>query len=256
MGVFDAPFGVRVYPEIGSTNAEALRLAAAGERGPIWLRAERQTAGKGRSGRSWVSEAGNLYATLLVTLDCPQDMVAQLSLVTGVAVHDAIVATAGGRVPPGLQLKWPNDVVVGSSKCAGILSEAVRNPVSGEMTVAIGIGINLGHAPEDIGRAAISLSALGIAATAEVMLEHVDRSLRSALVTWDGGRGFAPLLDRWRRAGHAVGQELAVNAGKTVLRGRFRGLAADGALILADEGGYEHRVTFGDVAILPQGKDS
>ncbi|HRK19147.1 MAG TPA: biotin--[acetyl-CoA-carboxylase] ligase [Hyphomicrobiaceae bacterium] len=254
--MFDASFGVRVYPEIGSTNAEALRLGAAGERGPIWLRAERQTAGKGRSGRSWVSEPGNLYATLLVTLDCPQAMTAQLSLVTGVAVHDSIVSAAAGQAPAGLQLKWPNDVVVGGSKCAGILSEAVRNPVSGEMTVAIGIGINLKHAPEDIGRAALSLSALGIGVTAEVMLEHVDRSLRAALAAWDEGRGFDLVLDRWRRAGHAIGQELTVNAGKNVIRGRFRGLAADGALILADEGGYEHRVTFGDVAILPPGKDS
>src|ERR1700693_4292463 len=105
--------GVRhiTYETLGSTNSEALALARAGERGPIWITARRQSAGRGRRGRGWGSEAGNLYASLLLTNPAPSEKAAELSFVTALAVYDAVVAldkSIAGR----LALKWPNDVLI------------------------------------------------------------------------------------------------------------------------------------------------
>ncbi|HEU0157682.1 MAG TPA: biotin--[acetyl-CoA-carboxylase] ligase, partial [Hyphomicrobiaceae bacterium] len=96
-----------VLDQVGSTNAEAFALARAGENGPLWVMAHRQTAGRGRSGRKWASEPGNLHASLLLGLACPPAAVQQLSLLAGVAVIDAIAAAAAGIPIANLRLKWP-----------------------------------------------------------------------------------------------------------------------------------------------------
>jgi BirA family biotin operon repressor/biotin-[acetyl-CoA-carboxylase] ligase len=115
-----------ILDHVGSTNREAFALAEAGVSGPLWIMARRQSAGRGRSDRQWVSAPGNLHASLLICLDCPATAVAQLSLLAGVAAIDAIrrAAVAGGGVEPiGLRLKWPNDILIDGAKCAGILVE-------------------------------------------------------------------------------------------------------------------------------------
>src|SRR5712692_3600029 len=126
---------------LGSTNAEALSLARQGERGPLWITAERQSAGRGRRGRSWVSAPGNLYASLLLTDPAPPEHWPELSFVAALALHDAV----GGRIPglaARLVLKWPNDLLIDRNKFAGIL-------VEGEgAAVAIGIGVNCVHHPD------------------------------------------------------------------------------------------------------------
>ena len=93
-----------ILDEAGSTNTEAFKRAAAGEAGPLWIMARRQTQGRGRSGRHWVSEPGNLYASLLQRLACPQSVVHQLSLLAGVAVVEAIAEAAGSAGIAGLRL--------------------------------------------------------------------------------------------------------------------------------------------------------
>jgi biotin-(acetyl-CoA carboxylase) ligase len=109
-----------ILDHVGSTNREAFALAEAGVEGPLWIMARRQTAGRGRSDRQWVSAPRNLHASLLIRLDCPPTAVPQLSLLAGVATVDAIRQAAGGG-PEGLRLKWPNDILIGHAKCAGIL---------------------------------------------------------------------------------------------------------------------------------------
>ena len=116
-----------ILDSVGSTNRETFALAEAGETGPLWIVARRQTAGRGRADRHWVSVPGNLHASLLVQLNCPPGAMPQLSLVAGVAVVDAIRQATGGG-PAGLRLKWPNDVLIGQAKCAGILVETSRPP--------------------------------------------------------------------------------------------------------------------------------
>src|SRR5215813_8400103 len=125
-----AGVGLIACDMIASTNSEALAYARAGERGPLWVTARAQTAGRGRRGRTWVSEPGNLFATLLLTDPAPPDRAAQLSFVAALASR--------------LALKWPNDVLCDGAKLAGILIEAEGTR---PLVVAVGIGINCRHHP-------------------------------------------------------------------------------------------------------------
>src|SRR5687767_15682730 len=103
-----AGFQLIIHDTIGSTNTEAYALARAGERGPLWIIAREQTAGRGRRGNSWISEPGNLYASLLLP-DVPPGRAGDLTFVAGLAVHDAVGELAPNMVFH-LTLKWPNDV--------------------------------------------------------------------------------------------------------------------------------------------------
>src|SRR5690242_8444432 len=102
------------YGTLGSTNAEALALARAGERGPLWISARSQTAGRGRRASTWVSPPGNLYATLLLTEPSAAETAPQLSFVAALGVHDAILECAGS-LGPALKVKWPNDLLIGEA---------------------------------------------------------------------------------------------------------------------------------------------
>ena len=117
--------GVRLiaHDTLGSTNAEALARARAGERGPLWITAARQTAGRGRRGNVWTSEPGNLYASLLLTDAAPPAHLPELASWSALAVLDA-VARAAPPLAPALKLKWPNDLLLDGAKLAGILIEA------------------------------------------------------------------------------------------------------------------------------------
>src|SRR5690606_10753289 len=111
-----AGVGLVTHTAIDSTNAECLRLARAGERGPLWVAAQIQTAGRGRRGRTWVSEPGNLFASLLMTDAGPPERLSELCFVAGVSVYDAICDAVRAARPDAtldqsgqLALKWPND---------------------------------------------------------------------------------------------------------------------------------------------------
>ena len=165
------PPGYRLvfHEEIDSTNAEALRLASTGEGedGSLWIWAGSQNAGRGRAGRNWISPRGNLHASLLLRPGVPLTTASQLSLLAGIAAHDAIAALAATvRASPRLQLKWPNDVLADGAKLGGILLESASSPSQTTPAVVIGIGINLAHAPDDLGRPATCLARLGIEAPA------------------------------------------------------------------------------------------
>jgi len=116
--------GVRLetLAAIGSTNAEAHLRAQHGERGPLWITATAQSAGRGRLGRTWISPPGNLYASLLLSDPSPFEHAPQLAFVAALALRDAIVAEAAALAPQ-LAFKWPNDLLLAGDKCAGILIE-------------------------------------------------------------------------------------------------------------------------------------
>lgn len=247
--------------EVDSTNAEAMRRAVAGERGPLWILARQQTRGRGRSGRSWQTVPGNLAATLLIEPGCPLSALHQLSLLTGVAVYDAICAVAkrsassleptAGR----LRLKWPNDILLDDAKLGGILIESTT---LGPGTVAaIGIGINVACAPAVPGRASACLSGAGIAATPRTVLEALSAELAAWLARWDGSRGFEQIRCAWlARAGTTAGQ-MTINAGEGPITGIFSGLDETGALLLACRSGTGapdtiRRFTFGDVTLASE----
>ena len=237
---------IAVLDEVDSTNRVALARAQAGEVGPLWIMAARQTAGRGRAGRAWASEPGNLYATLLTRLPCPPTAVPGLSLLAGVAVYDAIVAAAG-RPVPGLRLKWPNDVLVGPAKCAGILAESLMGRDA--VTVAIGIGVNLAWAPADLGRAATHLAAHGVTVSPREMLEALSAASERWLVLWSNGTGFPDVRAAWLQRAGAIGEPCTVNTGTERIGGSFAGLDDAGSLLVADGVGTIRTVTFGDVTL-------
>ena len=239
--------------EIGSTNVEAMRLGLAGETAPLWVRAVQQTAGRGRSGRPWASDPGNLYASLLLRLECAPAVVHQLSFVSAVATVAALRKVAGeGAWLRGLALKWPNDILVDGAKLVGILPESTLLGREGVLAV-IGIGINLTSAPGDLGRATTHLAALGTFVTVETMLNALASAMDGALAEWQEGTGFATIRTRWLAdawtPGVAMTVHIGAGLGQDVVRGTFVGLDDDGALILRDHSGYDRRMTFGDVTL-------
>jgi BirA family biotin operon repressor/biotin-[acetyl-CoA-carboxylase] ligase len=244
-------FASVVLEEAGSTNTEAFNRAAAGEAGPLWVVARRQTRGRGRSGRPWSSEPGNLYASLLQRLSCPQSVVHQLSLLAGVAVVEAITAAAG-RPVPGIRLKWPNDVLIDGAKCAGILPESQLPGAGSGVVVVIGIGINLATHPDsaDIGRAATNLAEHGVVVTPDEMLAPLAQSMERWLGIWSSGANFAAVRAAWQRYGGRAGEGIAVDTGRERIAGTFVDIDDNGALILRDAQGQRRTLSFGDVTIL------
>lgn len=234
--------------EVGSTNTEAFARATAGEGGPVWIVARRQTQGRGRAGRAWASDPGNLYATLLQRLSCPAGVVHQISLVAGVAVVDAVRSVAGAHSLAGLRLKWPNDVLIGGAKCAGILAESQQGG-TGSVIVVVGIGINLSSHPDALGRPATHLAAHGVSVAPDAMLAALACSMSGWLERWDLGRGFCRIVAAWLERAGPIGEPMSVHAGAEHVAGSFMGLDADGALLLRDGVGQIRRVTFGDVAL-------
>jgi BirA family biotin operon repressor/biotin-[acetyl-CoA-carboxylase] ligase len=242
---------ILILDEVGSTNTEAFARAAAGEAGPLWIMARRQVRGRGRSGRQWSSDTGNLTASLLQRLACPQAIVHQLSLLAGVAVLETIGAAAGAGGMAGLRLKWPNDVLIGEAKCAGILPESQAGLRGEEVTVVIGIGINLVSHPVDVGRAATHLGAHGVAVAPEAMLEHLMQVMARWLAVWDAGKGFAAVRAAWLGYAGPVGESVTVNTGRERVIGTFLDIDEGGALILRDAIGQRRTLTFGDVTLGP-----
>jgi BirA family transcriptional regulator, biotin operon repressor / biotin---[acetyl-CoA-carboxylase] ligase len=246
-------------PETDSTNAEVMRRALAGSTLPFWVRADRQTRGRGRSGRPWQSQfAGNLYASFGLALACRPDVAAQLSLVTGVAVIDAIrsVGSAPDSGAPNsdeivcdLQLKWPNDILIGGAKTGGILIESTT--IRGTLIAVIGIGINLVASPDDTGRSVSSLNLHKIQTNPHVMLNAVRQHMDHWLAIWQEGAGFASCRAAWTSRAMAFGTELSINAGAGPVSGSFQGLDEDGALLLQTSSGRQ-RFTFGDVTFGSQ----
>jgi BirA family biotin operon repressor/biotin-[acetyl-CoA-carboxylase] ligase len=241
--------GVRVLwrGSIDSTNEEARRLAEGGERGPVWIAAAEQTAGRGRLGRGWVSPPGNLYATLLTTLPTTLATAAQASLVAALAMADTVRALAPAAP---VQLKWPNDVLIAGEKVSGILVETLVHSPQG-VTLAIGCGLNLAHAPEGQRRPATSIAAHGAVVAPGEALATLASSMRRCLVQWRLGEGFDDVRRRWLEAAGGAGERIAVDIGGARTEGAFAGLDRDGALRLLLADGSERIVRAGDVLAAP-----
>ncbi len=229
-------YGLKRYDEIDSTNEEARRLAAAGEVGPLWLTATRQTAGRGRRGRSWEMAEGNLAATLLLRPDRPQGEWAQLSFVIAIAAADTMAGFANARIA----LKWPNDVLADGKKLAGILLETANGP---SPALAIGIGVNLAHHPEGTEFPAISLAALGakIPSTDDALA-----ALAASFVKWYEiwrAQGFDAIRQAWLARAAGLGSRIRARLATEERSGMFEGIDENGALLL-NEG-------FGRASVLP-----
>ncbi len=226
---------------VASTSAEALRLARAGERGPLWVTARQQSAGRGRRGRMWISEPGNLFATLLLTDPAPPERAAQLSFVAALALHDAIVAQVPALTPR-LALKWPNDVLLDGVKLAGILIEAEGTR---PLVVAVGIGVNCRHHPPDAEYPATDLAAAGAEVTVEALFAALSLAMVHRLREWQAG--FAPIRAAWLARAGGLGAELRARLGTRELIGRFETIDEEGRLRLRLADGSLEAIAAGEV---------
>ena len=235
---------IEAYDELDSTNAEARRRAEAGQGGPVWITAARQSAGRGRRGRAWSTETGNLAATLLMTTDAPAAEAAQLSFVAALAACDLADTCLG---PGAAQLKWPNDVLVHCKKVVGILVESGARD-GGGLWLAVGIGVNLAHHPHDVDRPATAL-AEHMAGPPPKPLDALE-VLASRFESWRrlwATQGFAPIARAWTERALGLGERCEARLPNRTLCGVAEGMDEDGALRLRlDDGGLE-RITAGDV---------
>lgn len=212
------------HTEIDSTNSEARRLADAGDAGAIWIVADRQTAGRGRRGRVWQTQQGNLATTLLIRPQGTQ--VAQLSFAAALAVSDMVGAFAPHAA---ITVKWPNDVLAESRKIAGILLEA------GPGWLAVGMGVNLAAAPEGTEFPAIALADLGVAPPPDAALAVIANRFAHWYDVWVEN-GFEPLRAAWLARAGGLGAPIRARLPHEERNGVFEGIDANGALLLNEQG--------------------
>lgn len=235
-------YALKEFDEIDSTNEEARRLALAGERGPLWITAARQSAGRGRRGRAWVSPTGNLSATLLLAPGRPANECAQLSFAAALAASDAVQSFGADA-----RVKWPNDVLANGAKLAGILLESASQGGADPAWLAVGIGINLKHHPSDTEFPATSLAAIGIPAPEprEALLR-----LAASFAKWYDiwrAQGFAPIRDAWLARAAGLGTRIRARLTNGETMGVFEGIDANGALLLREAQDRVRTIAAGEV---------
>lgn len=230
-----------------STNAEARRRADAGETGPLWIVARRQTDGRGRRGRSWESQDGNLFATLMqLTRKSPAEA-AQVTFVAALAIADLLDAWAPASL---VTIKWPNDVMLAGQKASGVLVESGVHE-SGGLWLAVGIGINLVSAPEGTERPATALAHhLRGDAASPPSIEAAAAKLAEAFNVWMTRwetLGFQPILDAWSARTAGLDGPAVARLGRETIEGRAEGVGPDGALKLRLADGSLRLISAGDV---------
>jgi BirA family biotin operon repressor/biotin-[acetyl-CoA-carboxylase] ligase len=242
----DADAGARLitFDTLGSTNAEALARARAGEHGPLWIVAARQTAGRGRRGNAWASEPGNLFASLLLTEGLPAAHLPELCFVVALAVLDA-VAQAAPHLGSRLKLKWPNDLLLDGAKFVGILIEG--ETVRERSVVVAGIGINCAHHPAGLAYPVTSLAASGAVVTPAELMRLLTHAMRARLAQWDAGSGFATIRAEWLANAAGIGGDIRVRLADRELSGTFETLDRMGRLILRLPAGNLEAITVGEV---------
>lgn len=238
---------IHYFAELDSTNRHAYKLAAEGSAEGEVVLAETQTRGKGRLGRSWFSPPGlNLYLSIILRPNFPPSNAPQLTLVAAVALAEAVQGFLGARPA----IKWPNDILAGGKKLAGILTES---SVDSERLhfVVVGIGVNLnmpaGMLPEDIRGTATSLLALtGRAVDRTAFAGELIQSLNRCYGELEQ-RGFPHIAARWESFFELKGRKVKVEMGDRIVSGIAGGIDRDGALIVEKEDGAIERIIAGDV---------
>lgn len=237
------PAPIEVVAAIDSTNAEILRRIAQGRTDPHWLVALSQTQGRGRRARGWESPPGNLFATLLLPLEVEPHEAATVSFVAALAVMDVLDGLLGAAE---VTLKWPNDVMVAGRKAVGILLESDWSR-DDRLVMAVGVGINLAHAPVAPERPAIALAALGIVPPApHDAAAMLAAAFAARFETWRT-QGFAATRAHWLARAQGLGGPVVARLTLRTHEGVFEDLDETGALVLREAGGKRRLITTADV---------
>jgi BirA family biotin operon repressor/biotin-[acetyl-CoA-carboxylase] ligase len=224
------------HDELPSTQDAAIAAATAGAPGRLAVLAARQVAGRGREGRVWRAPEGNLNFSAMLRPPPAAPVPAHWSLMAGVAVHDAVASFLAS--PAKLMLKWPNDLLFGGAKLAGVLIDSALTPDGMLDWVVIGIGVNLAEAPALPDRLTACLADAGIEVAPAALADRV-----MALLDRWGAQDLAAIRAAWLARAHPAGTPLRVQQGGQVIEGVFDGLTPDGRLILNGQ----PLAAFGDV---------
>lgn len=231
--------------ECGSTNDEAARLARAGASHGTIVIADSQRSGRGRDGRVWASPPGaGLYLSAIVRPPLPLAHVPPMTLAIGVGVCDAARESGAAAV-----LKWPNDLLIGKRKLAGVLVEAQSQGPRLE-AVIVGIGVNLvtsDELPPALRGTAIALDEAGGAVARDTFVARLCAHVEHWIDRYVAG-GLALVSPAWQ-ARMAPDLRLRVSSSDRAVLGQVTGLDGDGALLLRDDTGEVHRVRSGDVEV-------
>ena len=229
-----------ILDEVDSTNAEAARLAP--ELGyPTWILARRQRAPRGRRGRGWEMPEGNFAATLVMRPTGTAGWAALRSFMAACALFETLALYVDRSR---LSLKWPNDVLLDGGKVAGILLESASGR-EGVEWLAIGIGVNLSHAPDGVRDAAFPPVALGVAPDPEDFLKRLaghyatEESILEQL-------GFEPIREKWLRHAARLGEQITARRPEGDVTGRFVTVDEAGHLVLRTADG-ETRIAAADI---------
>ncbi|MGE3770757.1 MAG: biotin--[acetyl-CoA-carboxylase] ligase [Bdellovibrionales bacterium] len=237
------------FPEIDSTNAEARRIVESCAGRAAVIKADTQTAGRGRREREWASPVGNIYCSVLHPLEGDLRDVGLQAYIYGLAIARA----ANGLLPESnAKVKWPNDVLVNNRKLAGVLLETAECPSTKTMYLIAGFGVNVAMTPPAAAGAAYPPTSMvdeGARCTADAMLADILSELKLLHGIY-GRSGFAGIRPLWCELAHGISENITVTLpDHSRLQGIFKDLAADGALILESEG-TEHAITAGDVFFM------
>lgn len=235
------------YDVLDSTNAEGRRLAGGGASHGAVIWAKRQSAGRGRLGREWVSSDGNLFVTVLINPPVALEQCPQLSFVAALAVAE----TLEGILPESAKIacKWPNDVLVSGKKIAGILLEAftTKEIAHEKQWIAVGVGINVDSAPEHVMFPATWLRGEGVELiSAKIVLSRFVHHFIQYYDMW-AAKGFAPIEKAWKCRAHQLGKAVEVIVGDAQVTGVFEGIDAAGCMLLRDKKKNISTINAGDV---------
>lgn len=232
------------FDAVGSTNDEAFKLGEERGHSRLFVTARRQTGGRGRRGRSWVSEPGNLYTSLFLRAPAAAEVCAELSFVAAVALHEALSDCLGGKAAA-FSLKWPNDVLCRGAKVAGLLLEA-RSRAHG-IDIVAGIGVNCEHHPLDTPYPATDLSAQEMPLRPETLFQALQPRFMQNLDLWNRGAGFSSIRAKWLKHASGLGGDITVHLEGEEIKGRFHDIDAKGRLVLALSEGGTRIIAAGDV---------
>lgn len=217
-----------------------LALAEQGGADGSWLRAARQTGGKGRMGRAWESPDGNLYCSTLIRLQPTDPLPHTLALVAANAVHALVAPLCEGQA----RIKWPNDILVDGAKIAGILLERAGH------AIVVGIGVNVTGHPVGLDRPVTSLAAQGANdATAQALYDRLAQLFAHWLSIWRA-QGLDPIRTHWLLNAHPTGTPMRViqpDGGQ--VEGTFDTLDRQGMLILRLANGDSRAIHAGDIIL-------
>ena len=230
---------------VGSTNDEAFTQARDGDPGKLWITATSQSTGRARRGRNWVSEPGNLYASLLLIDPAPMPQLATLPLVAALTVFRALKPLVSGSRNT-IAIKWPNDILLNGAKINGILLES-QSISDGRTAVVVGCGINCQSHPEDTLYPTTSLAEVGIDVSPNQVFAGVAGEMAAMLRLWDRGGGFTAIREQWIEAAAGIGDSIKVNLADRSLEGIFEDIDTDGCLRVRLADRNVERVSAGDL---------